>query len=194
MSTKSAVHIASVPEASTLLFFNFFRIGLCSSSASSLLHSISQPSFLFVPIILRTSLLSIFSRVPFWFQHIQFLQHFIVKRVFSLLRFAVSIADIMSHRYRIHGVVRFLSKQWLIAFVLLFVQWVIRSCILVIWYCKASLLAKQFTNHLVYIHPLVYCALLDMIDVYVSMPSIRISTCLHIHMYLYAVQCLYSVE
>ena len=63
MSTKSAVHIASVPEATTLLIF--FRIGLCSSSASSLLHSTPQPSLLFVPIIVRTSSLSILSRMPF---------------------------------------------------------------------------------------------------------------------------------
>ena len=65
MSTKSAVHIASVPEENTLLFLIFFPIGWCSSAASSLLHSIPQPSFLFVPIMVRTSFLSIFSRMHF---------------------------------------------------------------------------------------------------------------------------------
>ena len=64
MSTKSAVHIASVPEANTLqantlLFLNFFRIGLCSSSASSLLQLIPQPSFLFYRLsFVRVSYLS----------------------------------------------------------------------------------------------------------------------------------------
>ena len=64
MSTRSAAQISSICLAKTCRFSNRLRTGLCSSSASWLLHT-PIPSLCFNPIMLLTTCLSIDSRLPF---------------------------------------------------------------------------------------------------------------------------------
>ena len=141
MSNKSAVHIASVPEADTLLFLNFFRIDVCSSSASSLLHSTPQPSFLFAPIIVRTSFLSTLSRMPFG-SNCCYISSSSSRASFRCLDSRYHVA-LISHPQRCTVPAQPAADH---------THPVARAVDYTVLYTCDMVLQNPFTNHLVYIH------------------------------------------